>query len=104
MSKPDVLLPEQEWVSVRVVEDSLSAKLVTDGPHTLNGLHKVTRLTKTIEVEGKLGELQRLCRRDCRRKQSVIKITLTLLQSINISSTKVIHLLRRFSPVVSYLS
>lgn len=73
MSEADVLLPEQEGVSVRVVENALATKLIADGPHTFNGLHKVTGLTKAIQVEGELGKLQGLCSRDCKRRKVEIR-------------------------------
>lgn len=57
MSQADVLLPEEEGVSVGVVEHALAAELIADGPHTLNGLHKVAGLAKAVQVEGELGEL-----------------------------------------------
>lgn len=60
MSQADVLLPEEEGVSVGVVEHALAAELIADGPHTLNGLHKVAGLAKAVQVEGELGELERL--------------------------------------------
>ena len=68
VSEANVLLPEQEWVSIGVVEDALATKLITNGPHALNGFHKVTSLAKTIQVERKLGKLQRLRCRDCKRR------------------------------------
>lgn len=61
MSEANVLLPEQEGVSIRVVEHTLAAELIADGPHTLDGLHKVTSLAKAIQVEGELGKLEGLC-------------------------------------------
>lgn len=67
VSQADVLLPEQERVSVRVVEHALATELVADGPHALDGFHKVAGLAEAIQVEGELGKLQRLSSRDCRR-------------------------------------
>lgn len=61
MSEANILLPEQEGVSIRVVVHALAAKLITDGPHTLDGLHKVAGLAKAVQVEGELGKLQGLC-------------------------------------------
>lgn len=61
VSEANVLLPEQEGVSVRVVEHTLAAKLFADGPHALDGLHKVAGLAKAVQVEGELGKLQGLC-------------------------------------------
>lgn len=58
VSEADVLLPEQEGVSIWVAEHALVAKLLADGPHTFNGLHKVTGLAKVVQVEGELSELQ----------------------------------------------
>lgn len=60
----NVLLPEQEGVSIGVVEDALAAELVAHRPHALNGLHEVAGLAEAIQVEGELGKLQRLCSRD----------------------------------------
>lgn len=54
----DVLLPEQEGVPVRVAQHALAAKLLADGPHTFDDLHKVTGLAKVVQVEGELSELQ----------------------------------------------
>lgn len=48
VSQADVLFPEQERVSVRVVQQTLAAKFVADGPHTFNCLHKVTGLAEAI--------------------------------------------------------
>lgn len=58
MTEADVLFPEQEGVTVRVVEHALAAELITNGTHALDGLHKVTSLPKAIQVEGKLSKLQ----------------------------------------------
>lgn len=69
VSETDVLLPEQEGVTVWVVEHTLPTKLVADGPHTLDGLHKVAGLPKAIQVEGELSKLQRFCSWDCNRKR-----------------------------------
>lgn len=68
VSQSDVLLPEQERVSVRVVEHTLAAKLVADGPHALDGLHKVAGLAKAVQVEGELSKLQGLCSWDCKER------------------------------------
>lgn len=73
MSEANVLLPEQEGVSVWVVEHALAAKLIADGPHTFDGLHKVTGLAKAVQVEGELGKLQGLCSWDCRRRKVEIR-------------------------------
>lgn len=64
----DVLLPEEEGVSVRVAEHALAAKLLADGPHTFNDLHKVTGLAKVVQVEGELSKLQGFSRGNCERK------------------------------------
>ena len=68
VSEANVLLPEQERVSIRVVEHTLAAKLFTDGPHTLDGLHEVTSLAEAVQVEGELGKLQGPCSWDCKRE------------------------------------
>lgn len=65
VSEANVLLPEQERVSIWVVEHALAAKLIADGPHTFDSLHKVTGLAKAIQVERELGKLQGLCSWDC---------------------------------------
>lgn len=70
VSETNVLLPEQEGVPVRVVEHTLVAKLVTDGTHALDGLHKVAGLPKAIQVERKLSKLQRLCSWDCNTRRN----------------------------------
>lgn len=67
VSEANVLLPEQEGVSVRVIEHTLAAKLITNGAHTLDGFHKVAGLAKAVQVEGKLSKLQRFCSWDLRR-------------------------------------
>lgn len=69
MSKANVLLPEQEGVTVWVVEHTLAAKLVTDGPHALNCFHKVAGLSETIQVKWELGKLQWLSCWNCNRKK-----------------------------------
>jgi len=66
VSESNVLLPEQEGVSVRVVQHAFAAKLVANGPHALDGFHKVAGLAKAVQVEGELGKLQRLCSWDCK--------------------------------------
>lgn len=63
----DVLLPEEEGVSVWVAEHTLAAKLLTDGPHTFDGLHKVTGVAKVVQVEGELGELQGFSSWNCKQ-------------------------------------
>lgn len=69
VSETDVLLPEQEGVSVWVVEHTLTTELVADSTHTLNGLHKIAGLPKAIQVEGELSKLQRFCSWDCKQKK-----------------------------------
>lgn len=64
----DVLLPEEEGVSVRVAEHALAVKLLTDGPHTFDGLHKVTGVTKVVQVEGELSKLQGFGSWNCKQK------------------------------------
>lgn len=64
----DVLLPEQEGVSVWVAEHALAAKLLADGPHTFDGLHKVTGVAKVVQVEGELSELQGFSSWNCKQK------------------------------------
>lgn len=66
VSEANVLLPEEEGVSVWVVEHTLPAKLITDGPHTFDGFHKVAGLAKAIQIEGELSKLQGLCCWDCK--------------------------------------
>lgn len=61
----DVLLPEEKGVSVWVVEHTLAAELVADGPDTFNSFYKVAGLAKAVQVEGELGKLQRLSSWDC---------------------------------------
>lgn len=105
VSEADVLLPEQEGVSVRVVEHALAAELVADGPHALDGFHKVAGLPEAVQVEGELGKLQRLCSWDCRRGKLDVR-SLAFFEALFrcIQNNRMRHLLRRFSPVVSYLS
>ena len=105
MSEADVLLPEQEGVSVRVVEHALAAELVADGPHTLDGFHKVAGLAEAVQVEGELGKLQRLCSWDCTRGKLDVRSLAFFKALFRCNQHKRMrHLLRRFSPVVSYLS
>lgn len=66
MSEADVLLPEQERVSVGVVEQALAAELVADGPHALDGFHEVAGLPQPVQVVRELSELQGLCGRNCK--------------------------------------
>lgn len=68
VSEPDVLLPEQEGVSVRVAEHALAAKLLADGPHTFDGLYKVAGVAKVVQVEGELSELQGFSSWNCKQK------------------------------------
>ena len=70
MPQADVLLPEQEGVSVGVVQHALAGELVADGPHALDGLHEVAGLPQAVQVEGELGELQRFGGRDWERKKN----------------------------------
>lgn len=102
VSEANVLLPEQEGVSVRVVEHTLAAKLITDCPHTLDGLHKVAGLAKAVQVEGELGELQGFCSWNCKRTEVTFRIRCISTDQVNTYKKR--YLLRRFSPVVSYLS
>lgn len=68
VSEADVLLPEQEGVSVRVAGHALAAELLADGPHNFDDLHKVAGLAKVVQVERELSELQGFRSRNCRRK------------------------------------
>ena len=69
VAESDILFPEQEGVAVGVVQHALAAELVAHRPHALDGLHKVGRLPQPVQVEGELGELQRLRRRDWKRRR-----------------------------------
>lgn len=76
VSEANVLLPEQEGVSVGVIEHTLAAKLIANGAHTLDGFHKVAGLTKAVQVEGELSKLQGLCSWDCERRLKQGKVIL----------------------------
>lgn len=64
VAQTNILLPEEERVSVRVRRQALSAVVAADGPHTLDGLHKLWRLPEPVEVEGELCVFNRLSSRD----------------------------------------
>lgn len=83
VSEADVLLPEQEGVSVRVAEHALAAKLLADGPHTLDGLHKVTGVAKVIQVEGELSELQGFRSWNCKQKKQMSILPATYLEVVS---------------------
>lgn len=67
MSQADVLLPEQEGVTVGVVENTFTGELLADGAHALDALDEVGRLPQAVQVERELSKLQGLCGRDCDR-------------------------------------
>lgn len=102
MSEADVLLPEEEGVSVWVIEHTLATKLVADSPHAFNGLYKVAGLAKAVQVEGELSKLQGLCSWNYKRKKDWDQIR--SVRRLYVNNTEAAYLLRRFSPVVSYLS
>lgn len=89
VSEANVLLPEQERISIWVVEHTLAAKLIADGPHTFNGLHKITCLAKAVQVEGELGKLQGLCSWDCSgRKFEIRSFSFSRLFEFILTKTK----------------
>lgn len=112
VSQSDVLLPEEKGVSVWVVEHTLAAELVADGPDTFNSFYKVAGLAKAVQVEGELGKLQRLGSWDCAGdgggkvaiKSFAICLFFSRIHTDKKMCNKLGYLLRRFSPVVSYLS
>lgn len=104
VSEANILLPEQEGVSIWVAEHTLATKLIADGPHTFNGFHKVTGLAKAIQVEGELGKLQGFRSWDCKIKKSCLIFVFSGLHTDKKNTSNTGYLLRRFSPVVSYLS
>lgn len=67
MAQAYILLPEEEGVAVGVAGQALMAVVAADGPDTLDGLHKLWRLAKPVEVEGKLCIFDGLSGRNCRR-------------------------------------
>lgn len=69
MAQTDVLLPEQERVAVGVGGQPLSAVVVADCPHALNGLHKLWRLPEPVEVEGELCVFDGLGSRNWTKEQ-----------------------------------
>lgn len=88
MSKANVLLPEEERVAARVAEDTMRlGHLVTDSTHALDGCHEVGCLPQSIEVEGELSKLQRLCSRDCQKERQLIRYS-DLLPPTPISRAK----------------
>ena len=65
VAQANVLLPEEEGVAAGVAQHPVAlGGLPADGPHALNRLHKVGCATQPAQVEGELGELQRLGCRD----------------------------------------
>lgn len=55
MTKPNVLLPKQKWVTIWVAGDPQAGVVATDSSHFLNRLHKVRSFTQSVEVERKLS-------------------------------------------------
>lgn len=68
VAQADILLPEEEWIAVRVAGHTQATVVVADVAHTLNGLHKLGCLTQPVEVEGKLCVFNGLCSRNWRMK------------------------------------
>lgn len=97
VSEADVLLPEQEGVTVRVAEHALAAKLLADGPHTFNSLHKVTGVAKVVQVEGELSELQGFSSWNCKKKcpfyRNKLRSVSKLTQQCNLSRTLTVEVL-----------
>lgn len=54
VAQSDILLPKEERVAVGVGGKALSAVVVADCPHALDGLHKLRGLPEPVEVEGEL--------------------------------------------------
>lgn len=54
MAQTNVLLPEEERVAVGVRGQALPTVVTADGPHALDGLHKLRSLPEPVEVEGEL--------------------------------------------------
>lgn len=73
MTQAYVLLPEEEGVAVGVAGQALTAVVAADGTDTLDGLHELWRLTKPVEVEGKLCIFDGLSSRNCRRKDKEVQ-------------------------------
>jgi hypothetical protein len=67
VSQADVLLPEQEWVTIGVVENTFTGEFLADGPHALDALDEVGRLPQAVQIERELSKLQGLRGRDCDR-------------------------------------
>lgn len=99
VSEADVLLPEEEGVSVRVVEHALAAELLADGPHAFDGLHKVAGVAKVVQVEGKLSKLQGFSSWNCEQKKKKSPFFYALRGASKLTYKE--HSLWRFSPVVS---
>lgn len=55
MTQPNVLFPEEEWISIWVTGNSKASVVIADGSHFLNSSHKVRSITQSIEVERKLS-------------------------------------------------
>lgn len=64
VTQTNVLFPEEERVAVGVGREALAAVVAADGPHALNGLHKLWRLPEPVEVEGELCVFNGLRGRD----------------------------------------
>lgn len=60
VAQTNILFPEQEWVAVGIRGQALSAVVAADGPHALDGFHKLRRLPEPVEVEGELCVFNRL--------------------------------------------
>lgn len=69
MAQTNILFPEQERVAVGVGGQALSAVVAADGPHALDGLHKLRRLPEPVEVEGELCVFDGLSSRDWMERQ-----------------------------------
>lgn len=64
VTQTNVLFPEEERVAVGVGRQALPAVVAADGPHALDGLHKLRRLPEPVEVEGELCVFNGLSSRD----------------------------------------
>lgn len=69
MAQTNILFPEEERVAVGVGGQALSAVVAANGPHTLDGFHKLWSLPEPVEVEGELCVFDGLGFRDWMERQ-----------------------------------
>lgn len=80
VSQTNILFPEEERVAVGVGREPLPAVVAADGPHALDGLHKLRRLPEPVEVEGELCVFNGLSSRDWKETQMEERLLVFLVQ------------------------